>query len=135
MDEKVFYSKGGVEVTTSRVTINGENMFINQISTSRVFSTVSVRYGRMSLALFIGVVGFIPALFIGDASHSFLVGAFIFIAICMAAYLYFRPYKYNIFHLHLRIASKSERNVLSSSDKDYITQVSEAVNAAMSSRA
>jgi hypothetical protein len=132
MAERVFYSDGGVIVTPARVTIRGDNYFVNQIATSKVRYTVEtdkmkdfLRKAAIALSVIVGIVLMVQA--------SIAAGALIAIVGIIAAFVFIKP-QFKMYHVYLGMSS-GEVDAYRTLDSNTANAVANAVNEALASRA
>jgi hypothetical protein len=133
MEEKTYYSQGNIVVTSSRVTIHGDNYFVNQIASSKVRYTVETDKMKDFLRKVAIVASIIIGIWIGVASESFALGTFLVIAGIVAAIIFIKP-NFKLYHLFLGMSS-GEVDAYSSANSSAVHAISHSINEALASRA
>ncbi|MCK5788901.1 MAG: hypothetical protein KAH32_07875 [Chlamydiia bacterium] len=131
MAEKTFLSEGNTVVTSARVTIAGDQYFVNQISTSKVRFTNEIDPGKkflQNLCIVIAIVlGILLAIKVAPA-----LGIIVLIGGIIAAMIFIKP-KYKLFRLYLGMSS-GEVDAVRNVDSQYINRIANAINEALASR-
>ena len=132
MAEKTFLSEGTTVVTSARVTISGDQYFVNQISTSKVRYTDEINSGKkflQNLCMIVSVVlGIVLAIKVAAA-----LGIIVLIGGIVAALIFIKP-KFQVYHLYLGMSS-GEVDAVRHTDSQYVNRIAHAINEALASRA
>jgi hypothetical protein len=133
MAERTMFSEGDVVVTSSRVTIRGDNYFVNQISQSKVRYTEEKDAMKDFLrkAAIVGAV--VVGIWIGISSQNMVVGLGVSIVGAIAALVLIRP-DYKMYHLYLGMSSGDAR-AFSHVDSLVVNRINNAITEALSARA
>jgi hypothetical protein len=127
------FSNGGVVVTTSRITINGDNYFINQIASSKMRYTDHINTTKSFLRKMACLASLAAGVLVGFSANSAFAGACIIVAGLIASFMFIKP-GFRLYHVYLGMSS-GEVDAFRSGDEAFVRQISNAINEALASRA
>lgn len=132
MAEKTFFSEGNTVVTSARVSVSGDQYFVNQISTSKIRYSVEVDKTKKFLRNLAIIGSIIIGIFLAIQVH-YILGLIVAGGGITAALIFIKP-NYKLHHLYLGMSS-GETDAYRTTDYSYISRLSNAINEALASRA
>ena len=158
MADKIFYSQDGIVITSSRVTIGGDNYFVNQIVSSYIHSTDELESigNKFVLPLGLGLTVIVTIAFVVRLTREFFTDILGVIWWVMTAILWvpvagiilfigflvtnlvdkaFRSdFNFTRYHLTIEMTTREKVAIFNSRDPELVQTINNAIFEALASR-
>ena len=126
-------SKGGVEVSRTRLAANGNTYLMSAVRSCRVLYNDETQGSKKTMRAVAMLASVAAGAGVGFAQDQLIIGTGAGVALAVA-FSFIKIPKYRLYELHLRAVSGEEALAVTSRDGDFIRQVERAVNEAIAAR-